>query len=55
MALLVQGRRPNHLLHLILTVLTLGLWLFVWIGLAVFGGEKRMVLVVEENGEVRGA
>lgn len=24
-------RRPNHLLHLVLTILTAGLWLPVWI------------------------
>ncbi len=26
----MRGRRPNHFLDLILTVLTLGLWLIVW-------------------------
>lgn len=30
--LLRQG--PNHVLHLILSVLTFGLWLIVWLGIA---------------------
>jgi hypothetical protein len=28
----------NHLLHLILTILTAGLWLLIWIPLMLFGG-----------------
>lgn len=41
---LVKGHRPNHLLHFLLTLFTLGLWVVVWICVAVFGGEKRKVL-----------
>ena len=52
---LVKGRRPNHLLHLILTVLTLGLWAFVWLALVLFGGEQRTVLTADASGQVRGA
>ncbi|WP_081343505.1 DUF2510 domain-containing protein [Mycobacteroides chelonae] len=33
------GRSVNHLLHFVLTILTGGLWLFVWIPLAIFGGR----------------
>ena len=29
------GRSPNHLLHLVLSVITFGLWLVVWLLLAV--------------------
>lgn len=37
----VTRSRANHLLHLVLTVLTAGLWIFVWIGVAVkFGGWR---------------
>lgn len=53
-AVLVQGHRPNHLLHLILSVLTVGLWLIVWAILAIIGGEKRRVLRVDEAGNVTG-
>ena len=27
---------PNHLMHLILTVLTAGAWLFVWLAVVIF-------------------
>lgn len=52
-AVVVRGRRPNHLLHLLLTIVTLGLWAIVWILVAIFGGEKRTVLQVDEFGNVR--
>jgi hypothetical protein len=32
---LIRRRGTNHVLHLILTVLTLGLWGIVWIALAI--------------------
>lgn len=38
---IVRSRRVNHVLHLILTLITLGSWAIVWIVLAIFGGEKR--------------
>ena len=28
---MATGTKPNHLLHLFLTVITLGLWVIVWI------------------------
>ena len=43
-AVMVKGKRPNHLLHLILSVLTVGLWLIVWLIVALAAGEKRRVL-----------
>ena len=49
-AILVKGHRPNHMLHLILTLVTLGLWAFVWIGVVAFGGESRMSVGVDEWG-----
>jgi hypothetical protein len=40
----VFRKGTNHILHLILTVLTLGLWLIVWFGSAVkFGGWRCQV------------
>jgi|SRR5262252_8900202 len=45
-AVLVKGKRPNHLLHLLLTVFTAGLWLPGWIVVAVASGEKRRVITV---------
>src|SRR5262249_41052486 len=49
-AVLVKGNRPNHLLHLLLTIFTLGTWGIVWIAVAIFGGEKREVVEVDEYG-----
>lgn len=37
---LFQKPGINHLLHLILSVLTLGLWLFVWLILAMINAGK---------------
>lgn len=52
MAVIVRGRRVNHVLHLILSVLTLSLWIWVWLALSVFGGEKRSMISVDEYGNV---
>jgi hypothetical protein len=51
-AVLVKGNRPNHILHLILSLLTAGLWLIVWVLLAAFGGEERVLFTVDEYGNV---
>lgn len=51
-AVLVKGHRPNHLLHLILTLLTLGLWAIVWAIVTLAGGEKHRVVQVDEYGHV---
>ncbi len=50
---MVKGHRVNHLLHLLITIFLLGLWLFVWIPLAIFGGEKRMTVYLDQNGRLR--
>lgn len=49
-AVIVRGSKPNHILHLILTLITLGLWGIIWIAVAVLGGEKRGVIDVDEYG-----
>jgi hypothetical protein len=49
-AVVVKGKPVNHTLHLILTLVTLTLWGWVWIALAIFGGEKRSVVAVDEYG-----
>lgn len=37
----VFRKGTNHILHLLLTILTAGLWIFVWIGVGVkFGGWR---------------
>jgi hypothetical protein len=49
-AVVVRGKPVNHVLHLILTLVTLTLWGWVWIALAIFGGEKRSMVTVDEYG-----
>lgn len=44
---MVRGHRPNHVLHLILSIVTFGLWLIVWLIVALTVKEKRIVLNVE--------
>jgi hypothetical protein len=51
-AVLVRGKSVNHVLHLILTLVTLFIWSIVWIALAIFGGEKRSMVTVDEYGNV---
>ena len=47
---LARGHRLNNFMHLILTVITFGLWGIVWLLLGLFGGEKRRVAFVDEWG-----
>jgi hypothetical protein len=49
-AVMVKGHRPNHILHLILTIITIGIWAIIWILLTLLGGEKRAVVSVDEYG-----
>jgi hypothetical protein len=51
-ATIASGNRINHVLHLILTIITAGLWGIVWILLAIFGGIKRRIITVDEYGNV---
>jgi hypothetical protein len=49
---LTYGKPVNHVLHLLLSVLTLGLWLIAWIILAATGGPRRLVLTEDDAGRV---
>ena len=51
-AVLVKGHKPNHLMHLIITLLTLGIWLTGWLIRIAMGSEKRLMLAVDEYGNV---
>ena len=50
--LLAYRRQVSHLLHGFLTFLTGGLWVVVWIALALGGGEDRVLLDVDAWGNV---
>lgn len=49
-ALVVHGRPVNHVLHLLLTLVTCGTWGLVWGFLALVGGEKRVQLSAWPDG-----
>ncbi len=51
-AVLVFGKAVNNLLHFLVGVFTCGAWWLVWIGIAIFGGEKRVMVVIDEYGNV---
>lgn len=52
-AVLVTGKPVNHILHLILTLLTCGAWGLVWLILAFAAGEKRTVVAVDDWGNIQ--
>jgi hypothetical protein len=45
-AVLVPGTRPNHILHLLLSIFRAGLWLPIWALITLGGGETRQVIRV---------
>ena len=49
-AVLVTEKKPNHLLHLLLTLVTGGLWALIWIYLALTSKDLREILQVDEFG-----
>jgi hypothetical protein len=49
-AVVVKGKRPSHLLHLVLTIITLGLWAIVWIVLSLTMHVHRRLVTVNEVG-----
>ena len=51
-ATIAKGNRLNNTLHLILTIVTAGLWGIVWILLALFGGIKRRMVTIDEYGNI---
>lgn len=51
-AILAKGQRTSHGLHLFLTLITLGLWLFVWIPMLIVNREQRLILNVDMYGNV---
>jgi len=49
-AVIIKGKPVNNVLQLVLTAVTFGLWAPIWIALAIFGGEKRSMVSVDEFG-----
>jgi hypothetical protein len=51
-AVLAKGKPTNHVLHLIITLLTFGLWLFVWPLVWVLNRRQTLILTVDEYGNI---
>jgi hypothetical protein len=51
-AVIVYGKPVNHILHLVLSLLTGGIWLIVWLILILTNRKRRVVLSVDESGQV---
>lgn len=49
-AILVRGRGCNHVLHLILTVLTFGFWAPIWLVMWYVAREQRLSVSVDDYG-----
>jgi len=49
-AVFVSQKKTNHIFHLLFSLITGGLWLFVWIFLLLTRRKKRQVLYVDELG-----
>jgi hypothetical protein len=48
----VKGERISHGVHVFFSIVTLGLWLIVYIPLLIFGGEKHKLISIDEKGVV---
>lgn len=51
-ATMASGQPPNHVLHLILSLLSCGLWIPVWVIAAARGGVRRLVVTVDPAGQI---
>jgi Protein of unknown function (DUF2510) len=49
-----SGGGPNHALHAVLTFLSCGMWLPIWILVAIFSGSSRSAVAVGGAGGVSG-
>ena len=49
-AMIIHGRPISHGLHGFLTLVTAGFWLFPWLCLIAFAGERREVIFIHPDG-----
>ena len=52
-AILAKGKPVNHVLHGVLTLLSAGVWLIVWLPLWLVNRRQTLVLSVDDYGNVR--
>ena len=51
-AVMRKGKQTSHVLHLILSIITLGLWLIVWVVVWYLNRDQSMVISVDPYGNV---
>jgi len=51
-AVLIRGRHVRHILHLVLTIITVGLWAPIWLAMWLLYRERREIAAVDEYGNV---
>lgn len=51
-AVIVRGTKTNHTFHLIASVCTCGLWLVVWSWMALLQRERRLMVSLDQQGQV---
>lgn len=51
-AIICWPANVNHVVHAILSLLTAGLWLFVWLLIAITTKPRRLLLTVDPGGRV---
>ena len=53
-AIVLAGAPINHILHLLLSVFTCGLWLPIWLLILASGGVKRRYVHIDDYGNLIG-
>jgi hypothetical protein len=51
-AITMKGGSTNHVLHLILTLVTFGMWSLVWLIMWVINRQQGLILSVDDYGNV---
>jgi hypothetical protein len=54
-AVVMRGKKLSggaHVLHFLMTLLTFGVWVFVWVLHAISRNEKRVTITVDHHGKV---
>jgi Na+-transporting NADH:ubiquinone oxidoreductase subunit NqrC len=51
-AVLVVANKPNHVLHLVLSIVTFGIWLLTWLLIVRRGDEARILVSVDDDATI---
>ena len=51
-ATLAKGKKLNNTLHLVLTIVTVGIWGIVWFALWITGGIEHRLITVDQYGGI---